>query len=352
MTKILVIEDHQDVRENIIEILELADYECLEASNGKEGVQIALQNTPDLIICDIMMPELDGYGVLHILNKRSDTKHIPFIFLSAKSEKTDFRKGMNLGADDYLTKPFDDKELLQAIELRLLKRSSPAGYNEGNGDSLSGFALEKKIKDAFEHLFLKSEIRKFRKKEIVYDEGNRLHHLYLVERGSFKVFKTNDLGKEVILKIAGPGAFLGYLALLNDGLSSESVSAMEAGQMKVIPKADFLKSLYEKQEVSTYLIQLLAGQVNEAEDRLMKMAYNSVRKKVAEALLIVYRQKSEDDQKVPEINILRDDLAGIAGTAKETAIRTLADFRAEKLIDISDRTIKLLDVKGLENLPN
>src|SRR6187200_2411089 len=123
MKKILLIEDNLEVRENTEEILSLANYEVLTAPNGKVGVELAQKENPDLIICDIMMPELDGYGVLHILNKKAETAGIPFIFLTAKTEKTDIRKGMNLGADDYLTKPFDDTDLLNAIEARLHKSS-------------------------------------------------------------------------------------------------------------------------------------------------------------------------------------------------------------------------------------
>src|SRR5690349_4624026 len=121
MKKILLIEDNPEVRENTSEILSLANYDVVVAENGKVGVELAQRERPDLIICDIMMPELDGYGVLHILSKKDDTASIPFIFLTAKTEKTDIRKGMNLGADDYLTKPFDDTELLNAIETRLRK---------------------------------------------------------------------------------------------------------------------------------------------------------------------------------------------------------------------------------------
>ncbi|MCB0644427.1 MAG: response regulator, partial [Phaeodactylibacter sp.] len=97
MKKILVIEDNEDVRENLEEILELSNYEVYLAENGKKGVELALTHQPDLILCDVMMPELDGYGVLHILGKKPATSDIPFIFLTAKAEKSDFRKGMNLG---------------------------------------------------------------------------------------------------------------------------------------------------------------------------------------------------------------------------------------------------------------
>ena len=124
MKTILVIEDNNEVRENIAEILELSNYRVLTAPEGKTGVETALKEKPDLIVCDIMMPVLDGYGVLHLLNKHNDTYGTPFIFLTAKSEKSDFRKGMEMGADDYITKPFDGIELLKAIEIRLQKNET------------------------------------------------------------------------------------------------------------------------------------------------------------------------------------------------------------------------------------
>src|SRR5215211_7629529 len=118
---ILVIDDNTDIRENTAEILDLAGYKTVTAENGKKGVEAAIKSKPDLIVCDIMMPELDGYGVLHLLRKNADTQNIPFIFLTAKTERSDFRKGMEMGADDYVTKPFEDIELLNAIEVRLKK---------------------------------------------------------------------------------------------------------------------------------------------------------------------------------------------------------------------------------------
>src|SRR6476659_9358788 len=111
---ILIIDDHDEIRENIAEILALGGYKTFTAENGKKGVEAALKQKPDLIVCDIMMPELDGYGVLHLLRKNPATESTPFIFLTAKTERSDFRKGMEMGADDYITKPFDDSELLGA----------------------------------------------------------------------------------------------------------------------------------------------------------------------------------------------------------------------------------------------
>ena len=121
MGKVLLIEDDSVLRENTAELLELSEYEVITASNGKKGVKAAKTHLPNVIVCDIMMPELDGYGVLEKLSKEESTMHIPFIFLSAKTEKEDIRKGMNLGADDYLTKPFEENDLINAIESRLAR---------------------------------------------------------------------------------------------------------------------------------------------------------------------------------------------------------------------------------------
>src|SRR5471030_2341257 len=95
--KVLIIEDNNDIRDNVVEILELAGYEVFDAPNGKTGVEMAVKNLPDIILCDIMMPELDGYGVLHIINKNPELSAVPFIFLTAKAERVDFRKGMEMG---------------------------------------------------------------------------------------------------------------------------------------------------------------------------------------------------------------------------------------------------------------
>ncbi|HIK10550.1 MAG TPA: EAL domain-containing protein [Oscillatoriaceae cyanobacterium M33_DOE_052] len=124
MTKILVIEDEEIVRANILEILESGEFEAIGAENGRIGIEIAENQIPDLVICDITMPEIDGYGVLEKLRQNPSTATIPFIFLTARADKTDFRTGMNLGADDYLTKPFRRQELLACIAARLRKQAA------------------------------------------------------------------------------------------------------------------------------------------------------------------------------------------------------------------------------------
>src|ERR1041385_2572321 len=119
MRKILVIEDEPEMRRNITALLRYQDYEPIEAPNGREGVALARREKPDLILCDVMMPELDGHGVLQALQQDAQLALIPFIFLTARGEKDDLRSGMNLGADDYLTKPVANADLVRAIETRL-----------------------------------------------------------------------------------------------------------------------------------------------------------------------------------------------------------------------------------------
>lgn len=347
MKKILIIEDNTEVRENLSEILNLSGYQALAAENGKIGVEMALEQQPDLVLCDVMMPELDGFGVLHILSKQAKTADIPFIFLTAKAEKEDFRKGMSLGADDYIVKPFDDTTLLQTIETRLRKHDRlRQASNKQNGGGLEHFINEAKALEAIQRLSENREIRHYRKKDPIFQEGEVPRWLFYIEKGNVKIFKTNDDGRELILRIAGPGEFLGYLALLQEDHYPESAAALEESTIRLIPKDDFFALVYGHRDVNARFIKLLAGHVAEQEQQLIDLAYNSVRKRVATAIVHLF------DQGHREINLLREDLAALAGTAKETVIRTLTDFKTEGLIDIRDGFIAVEKPEKLRGMPN
>lgn len=171
MKKILVIEDEVTVGINILEILQSGGFEVIIAQDGEIGVQLAKQHIPDLIICDIMMPGLDGYGVLIALREESDTAMIPFIFLTAKTTREDFRQGMNLGADDYLTKPFRRTELLEAVAARLEKHSIL--YKEYSNQYKRAKELQQKLKE----LQLVSETQDKLLKEFVENLRNPLTNI-------------------------------------------------------------------------------------------------------------------------------------------------------------------------------
>ncbi|MEM1321867.1 MAG: response regulator [Bacteroidota bacterium] len=350
MKKILIIEDNTEVRENLAEILELSGYEVVTAEHGKIGVEKAMAELPDLILCDVMMPELDGFGVLHILQKKKETVDIPFIFLTAKADKIDFRKGMNLGADDYITKPFDDVELMDAIELRLKKSERLREQKSNSTNSLNSFIDEARGRKELEKLSEDRELRKYRKKDFVYQEGDYPKRLYFIASGKVKVYRTNDQGKEYITEVYKAGDFIGFQALIQNHSYKESAMALETAELSFIPKEDFLALLYNNRDFSARFIRMLANNVEEKEARLLSLAYNSIRKRVAEALLQLHSRYKADGQE--EIGILRDDLASMVGTAKESVIRTLTDFKSEGLIAVESGRITILKPKGLEQLPN
>lgn len=350
MKKILVIEDSKEILENTAEILELSHYHVFTAGNGKEGVETALATKPDLILCDIMMPELDGYGVLHMVQKNPDLQSVPFIFLTAKTEKEEVRKGMSLGADDYITKPFDPTELLATIEGRLkkaalIKERISQGL-KGVNELISIVGGEKALRDFVEgrHVDL------YRKKQRIYTEGNHPVRLYYVQKGRVKVYKTNEQGKELIVRIANEGEFFGYTALLEASVYKENAEALEDAEIATMPKAEFEELMSANPEVTRKFIRLLASDVTEKEDQLIRVAYNSLRKKVADALLTVYKKYKDTSEK--RINLSRENLAAIAGTATESLIRTLTDFRDEKLIEITDGKITVLNPVRLEKMLN
>lgn len=351
MKTILIIDDNPDILDNLSEILELANYNVLKAADGKQGVQAAIQTEPDLIICDIMMPILDGYGVLHMLQKNEQLQNVPFIFLSSKTEKEDFRKGMQLGADDYISKPFNATELLDAIEVRLkkselLQKKLPDNKLEGVNNLVNSFTT----KGSLQELRRNRKIIKYCKKQIIYREGIQPIRLYYVQKGKVKTYKSNDDGKDLITELYGEGDFFGYVALLEGTVYKETAEALQDCELAVIPREEFELLVYKDKQVASQFFQVLAKNVTEKENKLLGQAYNSLRKKVAVALLTLKEKYHSNKQELFSINISRENLATLAGTATESVIRTLSDFKNEKLIDIKENNIIIINEKKLENL--
>ncbi len=350
--KILLIEDNIDVRENTAEILSFANYNVITAKNGKEGVELAQKEKPDLIICDIMMPVLDGHGTLHLLSKNEETASIPFIFLTAKAERSDFRKGMEMGADDYLTKPFDDVELMNAIESRLRKNDILKKEFSKNIEGINDFINEAKGIDSLKKLSEERDVRIYKKKDEIYKEGNYPKSIFFVSKGKVKIYQTNELGKELITELHKEGDFFGYLSLLQEEAYTSSAAALEESEVFVIPKEDFFSLIYKNAEVSRRFIEILSNDLRENEKQLVKLAYNSVRKRVAEALVKLSDKYKKDDEQIFSMNVSREDLANIVGTATETVIRTLSDFKDEKYIEISGGKITILNYNKLVKMRN
>ncbi|MGE0636851.1 MAG: response regulator [Bacteroidia bacterium] len=346
---ILLIEDNAEVRENTAEILELSNYKVLTAENGKVGVEAAKKSKPDLIICDIMMPEMDGYGVLFMLGKDPETSGIPFIFLTAKAEKSDIRRGMELGADDYLTKPFDEMALLNAIEIRLKKNEIFKKSFHKNEDGLTEFINDARGLEELQKLSESRKNRTYKKKDIVFHEGDFPYNLYFISKGKVKTFKMNRDGKEYITGIAKEGDFIGYMDILENTDFTETAETLEDSEIQTIVRQDFLSLIYSNRDVAAKFIKMLSGDLKEREERMLNLAYNSVRKRTADALLMLQkRYNGETTGKA--LPVSREDLAGIVGTSTESVIRTLSDFKEEKLINIEGRNVTLLNVDKLKKI--
>lgn len=350
MKKILIIEDNDEVRENTAEIIELSNYEVITAANGKEGVEKALAERPDLIICDIMMPVLDGYGVYHLLSKHDETASIPFIFLTAKSEKGDFRRGMQMGADDYLTKPFDGIELLNAIDVRL-KKSEKLREQYSGPDAMKNFLEEIRHSGKVELTGEDREVYSYNKKHVVYKEGQRPRAVYFVVSGKVKIFRINDDGKELITSIHNNGDYFGYTQVLEESVYKENASVLEEAKLMLIPREDFIQLVSNDLEIAKTFIKIITRNISEKEDSLLNLAYSTLRKKVAFGLVqLLDKYKTEEDEKVI-LNLSRENMAQTIGIATESLIRTLGDFKDEKLIDIQNGKVVIRDEKKLKSLP-
>ena len=350
MKKILVIDDNNDIRDNTAEILELAGYAAVTAENGKKGVELAVRERPDLIVCDIMMPDLDGYGVLHLLKKNPDTENIPFIYLTAKTERGDFRKGMEMGADDYITKPFDDLELLRAIEIRLRKmdilHSQFSTGEKGANEFLKELEGSGLIKMDLENY----DVEQYSRKQILYNEGKRPKFLYYIKAGKVKTFRIHEDGKEYITNLYSVGDYLGYIALLEGTVYEETAEILEDAEIVAINKEDFLQAVYNDMTIAGKFIKLITNNVREKEERLLHLAYDSLRKRVAKALVDIAQKFNAETADIKQIDISREDIAQYVGTATESLIRTLSDFKSEKLIEIKEGKIRIINLEKLKNL--
>lgn len=350
MTTILLIEDNLDVLETTEEILTLADYKVYTAQDGKQGVSLAKKHKPNLIICDVMMPELDGYGVLRILSKNPETSTIPFIFLTAKADRIDIRKGMNLGADDYVTKPFDETELLETIETRLNKIKILQNEFKSDIEGLSNFISVVSSQEALANLPKDRKVKKFKKKDIIFHEYDHANYLIYIKSGKIKCLKTDEYGKEYVNDIYTTGNFVGYMSLLAGEEYQESAIAMEATEVAIIPQQDFIDLVDTNRDVMMQFIKLLAGNVLEREKRLLQLAYTPVRERVACALLQLQSKfKSESSH---QLKISRDDLASMVGTAKESLIRNLSEFKKDDIIETEGQLITIKSQQKLEQIAN
>jgi len=348
MKKIVLIEDDKDIRETTSEILELSGYSVYTAENGLQGLKLVDTEKPDLIICDVMMPDLNGFGVLQILSEKPESFAIPFIFLTAKNEKSDIRHGMKLGAEDYLTKPFEESELLEVVDIQLRKYVNiSALLSSVNQDT---FQNEEKGEEALKILLKGRREITYAKKEIIFRDGDISNYLYFVTNGKVKSFKTDTYGKNFTNDIRVTGDFIGYTSILQKTCFEETTVAMELSHLVLIPAEDFKNLINKNKNVANIFIKLLSTDKKDREQRLLQLAYAPVRVRLAHTLLNLQKKENKLDGLTDHLNISREDFANIIGTAKESLIRSLTELKNEGLINTNGQEIMILNEIGLKKI--
>lgn len=345
---ILIIEDDSVLRENTKELLELSNFRILCAENGKQGIDKAVEYIPDLILCDILMPVLDGYQVLEYLSNNPRTKNIPFLFISAKSDLKDIRFGMNLGADDYITKPFREEELINAINKRIFridsiqnaikKGSNPTPHNTG----ITTLEEFKKL------LQLKGEKFRYPKKYTIYYENDKANYVYLLARGIVKTIKMDCDGKELITELYKENNLFGLTSFKNGSNYDETAVALNNVLGYRFSSKIFREILLNNPDLSIAIAEVLSNDLSNLKEHLLETAYSSVLKKTTQTILKFAQTVTGDTEKIT--NLTRNDLAHIAGISTESFIRGLSQLRKKKIIEIDGRDIKILDFDQLEKI--
>ncbi len=346
--RILIIEDSVDIRENTAELLELSGFTVETASDGLEGVRIARNWNPDVVICDIMMPNLDGFGVLQVFSSQPELATIPFIFLTAKTDRADMRKGMEMGADDYLTKPFQEVELLRAIEARLKKVKTIIPLSESATDVSA-------VHEALAFLDLptwdgEKKTQMHAKKQVIYAEGDHPIRLYFLAKGKVKTYHTNKDGKYFITSFIQEGEFFGFVDILESQAYRESAEALEESQIISVSAADFLHRIKENIHLEVFFRKALTSYLLKNEKLMVEMAYQSLRMRVAMVLVELAQTYGTNNAEPLVIKLSREDLASRVGTATESVIRTLSDFKKEGYLDVKGGEMTLKNIQGLAKL--
>lgn len=351
MKKILLIGNDELLMENTSTLLRSAGYVISEAGDGETGLEKARAEHPDLIISDLTLPKIGGFDILHVLQKDPSFIDVPFIFLTREGSYTDFRRGMNIGADDFFAGPFNGAEILNSVENKLARidrikeRLSRVSADETIQTYTEG---EHTLQTFFTH----QVVNKYKRKQLIFQEGNYPHYLYYVQKGKVKGYKRNDEGKELTVVLYGEGDFIGFTALFESGTYHVTTEALENCEIVLIPKEDFFKRIKSHPGIAMEFIRMLAKNNNQKAEQMVQLAYNSLRKRTAGALLLLQEKFKPVSVEKFIIRITREELAHLSGTTTESLIRTLSDFKAEHLISITSGDITILDEDGLKNILN
>ena len=349
---IVVIEDQDEVRENLMETLELEGYEVVGAADGHAGIRAVRERLPHLVLCDVMMPRLDGYGVLKLLRDDAATRHIPLIFLTARAEREDLRRGMNLGAADYITKPFFQDELLNVVAQRVLPEGQRSEATPGANNGLAANSqpgANDKVDAALEALAATGRQREYRDRAPIYFRSDPARVVGRVLEGRIRLYRDTEFDKVLTVDVVGPGGWYGVDDLLAGGTHALSAAAHPRATVAVVEAADALDAFRRHPELLWWVSGQLAQDLALRAEQLVQVAYFSVRKRVAEYLL---RASGGQVAGGAHIDLRREDIAEAVGSTPESVTRVLTEFRREGLVALPNPgDIVVEDADGLADVP-
>ncbi len=366
MKKILLIEKDEDIRSNLAQVLELVNYEVFTAEDGQHAAALAKRETPDMIICGSLLPLLDGYGLFQELQSDPTTQHSKVVFFTPKHLNSHVQSNGHTQSNGHIQSNGHNQsneltfsniknqngasnDILSAVREQYNFSSKPT---HSVAEPITEVIRLNGVEEVLDILIKDRDILYYKKKQIIFSEGNCSRNLYFVKKGKVKIYQTNDIGKQLVVDLFAENDFIGYIPLIENSNYTEIAEALEDTELIVIPRGEFNQLIKTNQQVMNLFIHLLTKSVSEKKCQMIGLAYNSLRKKVADALVRINDKYNKEDSKDFTIDISRDNLASIAGTATESLIRTLTDFKSEKLIDISNNCIKILNKKRLAELSN
>jgi CheY-like chemotaxis protein len=345
MKKILLIEDDEDFRASTVDILSLSNYEVQSCKNGKEGVQKSLSWKPDLIICDIILPHLDGYGVLRALRNSDYLKDVLIICISGHQEIEHYRKCMEFGADDFLLKPFSPTELLKAIETRFDRHAIHSEHL--TTQSSTG---REKYDDILVKVLEGRPVVPGRKGSPMFEAGQTPRFVCYVISGMIRTIRFDYSGKELTTGIYTKGQFVGLSEALTGAPFMDSAIVLLNAELVLLPIVDFLQFASREPVFLSALVNQLASDLLSGNRLLLNLAYQDMRGKVALALIRLHQAYKLEDPQSTFVKQPRTIIASIAGVAKESATRTMIDFVDEGLVEVTPEGYRILNIERLERL--
>lgn len=348
---ILLIDDIEQYREATARVLNMAGYKVLLAEDGQQGIDIAETKASDLILCCINKTEFDAYSILYLIGKKNELATIPFIFIDRQGKSLDIRKAFSLGVDDCLQAPFSNIDLLNSIECQLKKRELRKAYftqSYKNSYSFSYGDGKHEIKKTIESRKTKRVKAKFP----IYSEGDPVSGIYLLVEGRVKSVKLNEDGRELVTAIYGPDEYFAVHDLLMNECYTETVEAIDDSTVCLLPRDTIIDLINRYPDLAKDFMKILSAEIIQKKEQLLQLAYHSVRKRMAETLLSLGRKSKNSNLSKMLVDIPREDLAGIAGIAIETACRTITDFQNEGILKKEGLKIHLVNVPKLERMRN